>query len=187
SQLRKHLYLLCDQFRPAQVNAGDIAGRSRHAVDMTKRNRIVLNCDHDDRQRAGRCDRLLETLLVPGGFHDDVDFAPDEIPNRLAHAIHPIPGVDELEGEILSFDVPKLAHPLIERHPEGECPRIWRRRTHTQYPRWSLLRSRRERPRRRRAAEQDELAPFQLIELHSVSQQPGPDCKISNWRGSVWR
>src|SRR5262249_7507703 len=100
-----------------------------------------------------------------GGFHDDVDFAPDEIPNRLAHAIHPIPGVDELEGEILSFDVPKLAHPLIESHPEGECPRIWRRRTHAQYPRWSLLRARRERPRGRRAAEQrDECAA-----LHSIT------------------
>src|SRR5262249_22200283 len=130
---------------------------------MTKRNRIVLNCDHDDRQRAGRRDRLLETLLVPGGFHDDIDFAPDEIPNRLAHAIHPIPGVDELEGEILSFDVPKLAHPLIEGHPEGECPRIWRRRTHTQYPRWSLLRARRERPRRCAAEQRHELAPFHSI------------------------
>src|SRR5262249_32798268 len=127
---------------------------------MTKRNRIVLNCDHDDRQRAGRRDRLLETLLGPGGFHDDVDFAPDEISNRLAHAIHPIPGVDELEREILSFNVPKLAHPLIESHPEGKCPRIWRRRTHTQYPGWSLLRARRERPCGSRAAEErDEVAP----------------------------
>ena len=34
----------------------------------------------------------------------------------------------------------------------------------------ALLRARRERPRRRRAAEQgDELAPFQLIELHRLS------------------
>ena len=28
---------------------------------------------------------------------------------------------------------------------------------------------------------------FQLIELHSVPTQPGPDCRISNWRGSVRR
>jgi hypothetical protein len=37
-----------------------------------------------------------------------------------------------------------------------------------------LLRARRGRPRRSRAAEQrDELASFQLIELHSVACQPG--------------
>src|SRR6266508_2619932 len=29
------------------------------------------------------------------------------------------------------------------------------------------------------------LAPLQLIELHSVPCQPQPDCRISNWRGSV--
>jgi len=43
-------------------------------------------------------------------------------------------------------------------------------------------------PRAATAAEQrDELAPFQLIEGHSVPCQPGPDCRISNWRGSVRR
>jgi hypothetical protein len=37
--------------------------------------------------------------------------------------------------------------------------------------------ARRERPRRRAAAEQrDECAPFQLIEEHSVPVRPGPDC-----------
>jgi hypothetical protein len=46
----------------------------------------------------------------------------------------------------------------------------------------------RERPCRRRAAQKrDELAASQLVELHSVPRQPGPDCRISNWRGSVRR
>jgi hypothetical protein len=49
----------------------------------------------------------------------------------------------------------------------------------------ALLRPRRERPRNRRAAEQrDELATLQLVELHSVPRQPGPDCRISNWQRS---
>jgi hypothetical protein len=48
------------------------------------------------------------------------------------------------------------------------------------------LRARRERPRCRCAAdERDELAAFQVIELLSVPCQPGPDCRISNWLGSV--
>jgi hypothetical protein len=41
---------------------------------------------------------------------------------------------------------------------------------------------RRERPRGSRATdERDELAPFQLIELHSVPAAK-PDRRISNWR-----
>jgi len=43
-----------------------------------------------------------------------------------------------------------------------------------------LLRTRRERPRRRSAEQADELAPSQLIELHSVPCQPGPDCRLSH-------
>jgi hypothetical protein len=43
-----------------------------------------------------------------------------------------------------------------------------------------------ERPRGSRAAEQrDELASFQLIEVHSVPVSQGRDCRISNWRRIV--
>ncbi len=42
-----------------------------------------------------------------------------------------------------------------------------------------LLRARCERPRDRAAEQRDERAPFQLIELHSVPCQPGPDCRDS--------
>ena len=52
----------------------------------------------------------------------------------------------------------------------------------------ALLCAGRERQGGRRATEHsDELAPFQLIELHSVPCPPGPNCRISNWRGSVRR
>jgi hypothetical protein len=49
-----------------------------------------------------------------------------------------------------------------------------------------LLRAGGKRPRCSRSAEQrDELPSFQLIGSHSVPCQPGPDCRISNWQGSV--
>ena len=48
-----------------------------------------------------------------------------------------------------------------------------------------LLRARRERPCRGRAEQRNEIAAFQLIELHSVPCQPGPNCSISKQRWSV--
>src|SRR6266540_589297 len=46
-------------------------------------------------------------------------------------------------------------------------------------------RARRERPRGRTAEQRHELTAFQLIELHPVPCQPGPNCRISNWQWSV--
>jgi hypothetical protein len=56
--------------------------------------------------------------------------------------------------------------------------RIVRRHVHEHadppHPLWLLLCAPRERPRRRRAAEQrDEVPPFQLIELHSIPASQG--------------
>ncbi len=49
-----------------------------------------------------------------------------------------------------------------------------------------LLPPSRHRPRHSGAAEQrDELAPFQLLELHQMPHKPGPLGTISNWRRSV--
>src|SRR5262249_35751992 len=51
-----------------------------------------------------------------------------------------------------------------------------------------LLSARCEWQRCRRAAEQrDELASFQLIELHFGPREPGPNCRISNCQGPVSR
>src|SRR6516162_1373515 len=44
----------------------------------------------------------------------------------------------------------------------------------------SLLSARRKRPRCRAAEQRDEVASFQLIELHLVPRQPGPVCRITN-------
>jgi hypothetical protein len=37
-----------------------------------------------------------------------------------------------------------------------------------------------KRPRSRAAKQWNELAAFQMIELHSISHQPEPECRISN-------
>jgi hypothetical protein len=100
----------------------------------------------------------------------------DELLGELRKTLLPAFRVAPLNEEILAFDIASLAKPLSEC-----CEKVWAAR-------WQaglnvpdlgdphrLLRARRERPRDRRAAEQrDEVAPFQLIELHSVPRQPGP-------------
>jgi len=48
-----------------------------------------------------------------------------------------------------------------------------------------LLCARRERPCRRAPNQCDEIAALQPIKLHAVPHQHGPDCRISNSRGSV--
>jgi len=56
--------------------------------------------------------------------------------------------------------------------------RIRRGASRTTHP-VALLRVRRERPRRRRAAEKrDEVASFHLLELYSVACRLEPDCRI---------
>src|SRR5207247_294067 len=83
---------------------------------------------------------------------------------------------------VLAFDIASLAQALSECILDG---RRFARRSHTQEPDHrdrSLLRARRQRPRRRAAKQRDELAASQLIELHSALPA---DCRISNWRGSV--
>src|SRR5262245_56842069 len=70
---------------------------------------------------------------------------------------------------------PAIGRPLVRQQHRGHTqpPATWRSKI--QSPVWpAAARARRKRPRRRRAAEQRyELAPFQLIDLHSVPARPG--------------
>src|SRR5207245_7889768 len=91
------------------------------------------------------------------------------------------------ETDGLAFDIPKLFQLL--KHPPQARMEIACKHTNAHRCCGALqrLRTRYEGPRGRCTAEQrDELASFQLIELHSVPW-PGPDCRTSNWRGSVRR
>src|SRR5262249_57544298 len=73
-----------------------------------------------------------------------------------------------LDDEVRAFEVADITHSLAENLHE-QIRRRGRRQIANTHGLHGLLRACRERPRDRRAAEQcDELAPVQLIELHSV-------------------
>src|SRR5262249_35387659 len=86
--------------------------------------------------------------------------------------------------DIAAFNVPRISQSFPKRCEESAG---WRKSTEiADHRHRRLLRLRRKRPCNRRAAEErNELTPFQLIKLHSVPCQQGPNCRISNWRGSV--
>src|SRR5262245_21346714 len=96
-----------------------------------------------------------------------------------------IVGPTILDRDILTIDVTGLPHAAIECS-ELLAPGSGRAAVEESDNRHRLLRTRRERPSGRRAAEQrDERAPV-MIELHAIpDEERGPHCRISNWRGSV--
>jgi hypothetical protein len=82
-----------------------------------------------------------------------------------------------LDPDITAVDPSQFFKRLAERCVASARLWIIRERVgEINEPRYAtrLLRARRERPRRRRTAEErDEVAPFQLIELHSVPARQG--------------
>src|SRR5215470_6060498 len=74
-----------------------------------------------------------------------------------------------LDGDVRTLDITEVAQTQADSlKPRGK--RRWRCHAEESDPRYfaRLLRASRERPRRRAAEQRDELAPFQLIELHSI-------------------
>src|SRR5262249_37855359 len=89
-----------------------------------------------------------------------------------------------LHRHVLAFDVAGFVEALAEPGNKGRIRQSGTDEADHRHRR--LLRMHRERPRGCSAAEQrDELAPFQLIEGHSVPCQPGPNYRISNLQWSV--
>jgi hypothetical protein len=97
-----------------------------------------------------------------------------------------------LKNKILAFDVTQDAERTHESSDKGMAwlrPRQFGDRARGQYQGYArdpagLLRARRERQCSRRAEQRDELAAFQLIELHSIPAR-GSDCRIPNLRWPV--
>ena len=177
--------LLRPQVHAENRQPGGIAAWPVEAGDKTSRNRVDAGGKDDRNGLGGRYHRPHGSRVAAD--QHGCDAATDEVDRHPGH-----PVILTFGPAILDCDVPALDEADFgEAAPK--CVHVFRpfhRRHAVEDPdhRHRLLRARRERPRYRRAAEErDEMAAFQLIELHSVPHQPGPDCKISNWRGSVWK
>jgi hypothetical protein len=157
------------QFAGQDVEAGHIANRPTDAGNEAHLDRIVTGREHDwNRRRGGLgCERC-------GGADSDKDGNParDQVGGERWQSIVLAFSPAELDCNVLTFDVTAFGQTVPER---GHKTRERRGRSAVQIPHHRhrrLLRPRRERPCRRRAAEQrDELAASHSIELHSVPSQ----------------
>src|SRR5262245_2353155 len=135
--------------------AGDVAARSRQVHNEAGADRVSRRHedDRDDRRRL-----LGGNNWCAPPCHNDVDLEPDEFGGDLGEALFGTfrPAVLDCDGAAL--DPAKLTQPLQK---SGYPLSLGRTRARAQEPNRlrRLLRVRRERPRRRRAAEQrDEIA-----------------------------
>jgi hypothetical protein len=120
----------------------------------------IGNRRHDNRNRRRGALGRLDAGRV--GRNDDVDLQPNQLRRQIGQTIGTSLCRTKLEGEIAAFDVAEFAQSFAELLAERF--RIRSRQDERSDPRQSaLLHARRERPCRRRAAEQrDELAPFHV-------------------------
>ena len=142
--------------------AGDVAARSRQTRDQAGADRVPRRREDD---RDDRC-RLLCRDDCRGSRRDnDIDLEPDELGRDLGEALAASLRPAILDRDGAALDPAEFAQPL---HKSGGPLAPGRRRARAQEPDGRqlrrLLRARRERPRRRRAAEQrDELAPSHAL------------------------
>src|SRR5262249_59570278 len=152
-----------------KIETGRIASRPRKACNKTQLHWILADAE-DDRNRRGRSFGRKRGSI---GERDDHGHATaheirHERRQTIVLAIQPV----VLNHYVLPLDVTGFAEGFAERsglaHAGPGRPAL--AEAHDRHRR--LLRPCRERPRGGSAAEQrDELASFQLIELHSVPRQ----------------
>src|SRR5262249_29906980 len=154
---------LCRQLLGVEIDPRQIAARPRETRDKAKPDWVFA--DDEDSGDCRGCCLGRERHCWASGRDDHCDLSVNQFGRQLRQSVDLILGPAVFDGRVLALDVADLLYALAElahavrqpvRRPAVEKSDHRHRR---------LLRARRERPRRRRAAEQcDERASF-----HSIS------------------
>src|SRR5262245_15042484 len=178
---------LFEQFDPFSAQAvleqrksSDVAARLRQALDVSDSNRVD---DTDEHNRHGAASLLQCSRDGARRGENDLGRKRDKFCRVSATAL----GIERAPTNVDPCVAPDRPAPflksLMEHCDAGVSFRIVGGRVHEYADAsnaFALLRARPEWPRRRRAAEQrNELAPFQLIELHSM---PTSQTRIVRYR-----
>jgi len=160
---------------------GDVAAGPAEAGYEARSDRIETGGEDDRNRRSHRfCGQRRKSV-----GHDHGHLAADEFCRHRWKPVITIVGKAILDSDVLPLDESGLVKALPERTDEVFGASRRRGAEETDHRHRRLLCVCCERPGGSRAAKQrDELTASQLVELHS-SRQPGPDRRISNWRGCV--
>src|SRR5215831_13441068 len=153
--------LLWHQHRRDTAYAGEVAPWSAETGDKARLHGVAARIEDDWDSRGRRLSRLCRGLAATGD--NNRNLARNEIVDQLRQALIPTFRPSEFDRDVPPLDEACLTEAL----PKGGQHRsVGHRRSAAEISdhRHRLLRAHRERPRRRRAAEQrDELAPFHSI------------------------
>src|SRR5262245_50737359 len=162
-------YFQSQRGRACEVTAGAAQARDQPEVDR------VTRYKEDDWSCLGRG---LRRKNRRGRWRDNYShLAMNKISRQCRQFVVPAFGPEIFDRHILALDKSGRLQPQAEcaQPVYVQVGRVAAYKPNSWQLAW-LLCARRERPSDCRAAEQrDEIAPFQLIELHSVHCQPGPD------------
>src|SRR5262244_726085 len=159
------------QFRGHDGEPGYVAARARQTCDQAAFQRVARR-SHDDRD-ALRC-ALRGADRSGTANYDDIDLRPQQIADQRGYRFDIIPIMAKLVGDVAPFDITEVAHPAREFLAEWIVVRGSRPDVPDTRRLARLLRARRERPSRCRAAEQrDELAALHSITSSAATSKPG--------------
>jgi hypothetical protein len=112
-RLFQQLQTFAGQLEGVQINPCEIAAWPRQAFYIAECERVVIDCNHDDRYRAGRFLCGLERDFLAGS-EDHVDIAAHQLFHRSREALGVPVEQQEVDREILRRRACQLAQPLFE-------------------------------------------------------------------------